>query len=164
MSAGIALAGGLDIHRGLQPIAGLGEQLADPRRGLLVLDQVGAVQALLKRIDDRHGRLVSCRLCHMCQFANPLSRALPPALWRFFGFGLCLLAGGPAGFDLGCIVAGRPRGLLARPGLACELALLRVGAARRTSPPLRATAGWPSEGRLAERPGNAVGPSTFCVE
>ena len=55
----VSLAGGLDVHRAFEPVAGLGQQLADPRRCVLVLDQVRTVQALLKGVDNRHGRLVS---------------------------------------------------------------------------------------------------------
>ena len=37
----------------------LASRAADPRRGLLVLEQVGAVQALLQGVDDRHRRRLS---------------------------------------------------------------------------------------------------------
>ena len=40
-----------------EPVARLGQQAADQRRGLLVLEEVGAVQALLQGVDDRHRRL-----------------------------------------------------------------------------------------------------------
>ena len=54
MSAGVALAGRLDVDGGLEPVARRGQQAADPRRGVLVLEQVGALQALREGVDDRH--------------------------------------------------------------------------------------------------------------
>ena len=55
----------MDVHRAIEPIPGLGEQLNDSSRRLLVLEEVGAFQALLERVDNGHGRgsrFISSRL------------------------------------------------------------------------------------------------------
>ena len=48
MSAGSPWPVLLDVGRGLEPVARLGQQAADQRRRLLVLEEVGAFQALLQ--------------------------------------------------------------------------------------------------------------------
>src|SRR5262249_46771353 len=52
----IALAAGVNIHCRLEPASCLGKQVDDSVWRLFVLEEIRAVQALLQRVDDRHGR------------------------------------------------------------------------------------------------------------
>src|SRR5262249_47346067 len=58
----VSLAARVDVRRGLEPVARGGEQGADARRSVLVLEQVRAVETLRERIDDRHDRGSSPRV------------------------------------------------------------------------------------------------------
>ena len=50
----VALTGRVDVDRSVEPVAGLGQQLDDPRGRILVLDEVGAIDAFVERVDDGH--------------------------------------------------------------------------------------------------------------
>src|SRR5262249_28356486 len=92
---GISLSCRMDVHRGIETIPRLGEQLDDAGRRLLVHEQVWAIQALLQRVDNSHGRGVSSGLVGSGQIGSGLSsEAVRASLGRrgASGLGGCGLA------------------------------------------------------------------------
>src|SRR5262249_21155891 len=55
----VPLTGRLDVGRCLQTVGSLGQEGRDPRGGVVVLEEVRAVQALVEGVDDGHRRRVS---------------------------------------------------------------------------------------------------------